>query len=283
MVKFQLIVIGCFLLIAFPGSGSATIISSIRKSSATNIETEITVTLEKIKNEIDLCKANKGKSFDEIEMISVGDVGAYDMGVKVITDGLIASKYEWYGDLSKAADYYYKDYLVQSGKKPWKSKHNWGSPGDSTPFPLFMGVLEQNQDYQRMVKVYPEYFNYYFNLDLYKGSEKEKVKKLREKMKYDTELKNQYDSFMKEWQEVKRLAKTIKPKSLDPAVQSHEWFYSSKQDEVLKSLDYYFTHKVQFMLEKALSHKDPVVAAKAREYLGNLAKGETNETENKKP
>jgi hypothetical protein len=47
---------------------------------------------------------------------------------------------------------------------------------------------------------------------------------------------------------------------------------------VLKALEYYHTNKVNFMLEKALKHKDPVVAAKAKEYMESLAKGTGDET-----
>lgn len=82
-----------------------------------------------------------------------------------------------------------------------------------------------------------------------------------------------YDRFVKGWREAKQLAKTANPKSLDPAVQHHEWFYSDKQQEVLKALEYYHKHDVSFMLEKALKHKNAVIAAKAKEYLANTVKG----------
>lgn len=135
--------------------------------------------------------------------------------------------------------------------------------------------IKRNQEYERMLRVYPEYFEYYF-LGRIRGpkgrklSKEEEIQKLKEKMKYDTELKSNYDNFMKEWREAKKLVKTEKPKPLDPAVQHHEWFYSGKQEEVLKSLEYYHTNKVSFMLEKALKHKDPVIAAKVKEYLEKL-------------
>lgn len=88
---------------------------------------------------------------------------------------------------------------------------------------------------------------------------------------------------MQDWAQTKKLAKTEKPKPLDPAVQNHEWFYSNKQEEALKALEYYHANKVRFMLEKALKHKDPVIAAKAKEYLESPVKGEKNETGNAKP
>lgn len=277
------VITGC-LLISCPVFVSAVSPSVIRKSTTTNTEAEIAISLEKAKSEIDFCKNNRGRSFDEIDMSKVGDVGAYALGPEVVTDGLIASKYEWYGDLSKAADYYYKDYLVHIGKRPWKSKHSWSSPGDSTPFPIFMYVLKRNQDYERMLKVYPEYFNYCF-LGRVKGpkglkvSKKEEMKWLKNEMKYDTELKSNYDNFMEEWREVKRLVKTEKPKPLDPAVQNHKWFYSDKQEEVSKALEYYSTNKVNFMLEKALNHKDPLIAEKAKKYLKTVPKeGASDET-----
>ena len=51
-----------------------------------------------------------------------------------------------------------------------------------------------------------------------------------------------------------------------------EWFYSYKQKEVLKALEYNHVNNVRFMLEKALKHKDPAVVAKAKEYLESLGK-----------
>lgn len=250
--------------------------SSVCKLSTKNSEIEIARILEKSKAEIDFCKKNVGRAFNEIDISKMGSTEAYEMGVDVITEGLIASKYERYGDFSKAADYYYYDYLVQIGKRPWKSEHSWSSPGDSTPFPTFMHVLKRNQDYQRMLKVYPEYFNYYFHR--FKGTLKEKTNLIEEQMRHDPELKETYETFMQEWREVKRLSKTASPKLLDPTVQRHEWFYSDKPEEVLKALSYYHECKVDFMLEKALAHKDPVVVAKAKEYLEDLKKGEKNET-----
>jgi hypothetical protein len=245
--------------------------------------------LEKIKAEIEYCEINLGRSFKEVDAARVGAAYEYNSAqVTAITNGLIASKYEAYGDLYKAAEYYYKDYLSETNpKKYWKSKHAWSSPGDFMPFPGFMSTLKQNQDYRKMLKAYPEYFNYSF-LGRIKGpngrkmSKEEEINKLKENMAYDLELKRIYDSFMDEWGVVRKLAKTEDPKPLTPAVQNHEWFYSDKQEEVLKALAYYSQNKVRFMLEKALSHKDPVVAAKAKEYLEELTKGEKNEIENKK-
>ena len=281
MVKLQWSVVSCFMLITFPVFGSATIASSIRKSSTTNVETEIAIALDKAKNEIDYCKKNRGRSFGEVDVSNIGPKGEYE----IITDGLIAAKYERYGDFSKAADYYYKDYLTESNpQKYWKSKHNWSNEGgDSTPFPLFMDTLKQNQDYLRMLKVYPEYYAYSY-LGRVKGpggvnvSKEDEEKFIKNEMQYDSELKENYENFMQEWQEAKKLAKTTKPIPLDPAVQNHEWFYSDKQKEVLKALEYYNANKVNFMLEKALKHKDPVISAKAKEYLESLTKGAGDET-----
>ena len=276
---------GCFLLIIFSVVnsifGQETAAISVRKSSTENSETKIAYLLETSKAEIDFCINNRGRAFDEIDVSRMGSMEGYEMGVKVVTDGLIASKFEWYGDLSKAADYYYMDYMVEIGSRPWASSHNWSSPGDSTPFPIVMEVLKRNQDYKRMLKIYPEYFDYYFSQ--FKGTKKEKTIKIKDEIKYDKELKENYENFMREWQEIRKLAKTTASKPLDPAVQNHEWFYSDKQEEVLKALAYYHDNKVDFMLEKALTHKDPVVAARAKEYLEDLKKGEKNEPENKKP
>lgn len=278
---------GVYLLIVLAAmvSGQETAVSSVRKSAITSAETEIAMQLEKSKSQIDYCRNELGHSFDEINLSRMGPDEGYVLGVKVITYGLIASKYEWYGDLSKAADYYYKDYLVQIGKMPWRSKHNWSSPGDSTPFPIFMETLKQNQDYKRMLEVYPEYYDYYFFADTnrYKGSRAEKTKILQEEVKHDAELKETYDGFMRDWNEVKKLDKTAKPKPLDPAVQHHEWFYSDKQEEVLKALAYYHKHNVRFMLEKALKQKAPAVAAKAKEYLDNPVNKKESEADKGNP
>ncbi len=89
------------------------------------------------------------------------------------------------------------------------------------------------------------------------------------KKRWPQEAKD-YKKFIRKWEDAKKLAKTTKPKPLDPAVQYHEWFYSDKQEEVLKALAYYHEYKVRFMLEKAMKHTDPKVAAKAEEYLINL-------------
>ncbi len=279
MTKFQLSIAACFFFSGGLLSAEEIFVSSAGKSIESGIQNKITAQLEKSKAEIEFCIKNRGRGFAEIDISKIGSLGAYDMGINVITDGLIASKYELYGDYSKAADYYYKDYLVQEGKRTWISRYNWGSPGDSTPFPMVMSVLKENQDYKRMLKLYPEYFDYYFFADTnrYKGSREEKLKTLKKQIQEDGELKDAYDNFMSEWEDIKRLSKTSNPKPLDTAVQHHEWFYSDKSEEVMKALDYYHANKVGFMLEKALSHKDPKVAGKAKEYLEDLKKGEKNE------
>jgi len=276
-------VISWFLCIACPVLGQETSSTTAHGSTTINTETEKAVMLEKVKLEIDFCKKNLGLFFHEVDVSKMGSNEGYG-GVKVITHGLIASKYEWYGDYSKAAEHYYKDHLWESNPgKYWKRINGWGSPGDSMPFPNYMGELKRNQDYQKMLKVYPEYFDYYFlgriiGPNGMKLSKEEEIRRMKEEMKYDTELKDVYDDFMKEWREIRKLAKTTSPKSLEPAVQHHEWFYSDKQEEVLKALAYYHANKVNFMLEKALKHKDPVISAKAKEYLESLIIGKGYET-----
>jgi tetratricopeptide (TPR) repeat protein len=86
------------------------------------------------------------------------------------------------------------------------------------------------------------------------------------------DLADAYLSFIKAWNNARKLAKTTKPKHLAPAVQNHEWFYSDKTGEVLKALEYYSKHKVKFMLEKAAKDKRLVIAKKAKEYLDNWDK-----------
>ncbi len=249
--------------------------SQLVSSPVPPTELEKAVFLERVKSEIDFCRESWGKSFDEVDVAKIGITWGYgSWRTDVISYGLIASKYGEYGDSYKAAEYYYKDYLCERfPKRYWKSKHNWpGGPGDSRPFSNFMGELEYNQEYQKMLRFYPEYYDYLF-LTRYSGSKKQNKQRLEKEIQSDPDVAKLYKDFMGEWNATRKLAadRTIKPKSLHPAVQNHEWFYSDKQDEVLKALSYYHKNRVKFMLEKALVHKDKAVQAKASEYLENLA------------
>lgn len=271
----------CFLLLTIPVFGEGAGLNLTSSSITVNAEMEKTVFLEKVKAEIDFCIRHFGKSFNEVD---VKKIDGLQQSRRVITNGLIAEKYEYYSDLFKAAEYYYKDYLSEklflSGKY-WGSKHAWGGEGDYTPFPAFMYTLKENKEYQKMLKVYPEYFDYYFLSQYAEGTKEEKMQSLKDEIKNDPEVAKQYEDFMKEWGKIKKLARTVKPKPLEPAVQNHEWFYSEKQSEVLKSLTYYHKYKVKFMLEKALNHNHPVVAKKAKEYIDRLKESEKHEKNDK--
>jgi hypothetical protein len=87
-----------------------------------------------------------------------------------------------------------------------------------------------------------------------------------------------YQKMMNNWARAKKLHKTVEPKPLAPAVQHHEWFYSDKQEEILKALNYYYQNKVRFMLEKAVTNKDKAISAKATELLEKLKQGGGDET-----
>ena len=246
----------------------------LTSSSITVTELEKAVFLERVKGEIDFCLENLGKSFEEVDADKIGITWGYgSWGTNAISYGLIAFKYGEYGDTYTEADYYYKDYLCEkSPEKYWKSKYNWpGYPGDVVPFSNFMDRLKNNREYGKTLKFYPEYFDYYF-LSRLPGTKKEKRRRLMEELKNDSDAAKLYKDFMGEWNATRKLAadRTIKPKSLHPAVQNHEWFYRNNRGEVLKALDYYYQNKVKFMLEKALAHKDKAVRAKASEYLKKL-------------
>lgn len=214
-------------------------------------------------------KENIGKKEKELDQSRLYDLGAIavmygkDPGIQ---HPELAINYARLGSFCashfKAAPYYYKHYLE------WK-KFEKGQPSlwpkDSENVLLtgdFFGRHKLYKDWDRMLADYNDFW--------WKPQAEPYCKQFPHIKNCVNKWlnKNQdYQGFLKEWGEIKKLAKTTKPKPLDPAVQHHEWFYSDKQEEVLKALEYYHKHDVRFMLEKALKHKDSVIAAKAREYL----------------
>lgn len=251
-----------------------------------------TFALERYRKNIKYCLSHLGGKFNEVEMGKVGSDKGFKIFTPVITHGLVATKYQDdYNNIRLAAKFYYKDWSEYARCNDERIKgirlegcFTFGlGPGDYNPLAFAVEKWKEAGMYAEALKHYDEYFEYSF-LGRIRGpkgkkiSKEEEIKKLKEVMKYDTELKSNYDNFIQEWQETKKLAKTEKPKPLDAAVQNHEWFYSDKQEEVLTALEYYHANKVYFMLEKALKHKDPVIAAKAKEYLADLNKGGGNGT-----
>jgi len=212
-------------------------------------------------------------------MGKVGKIGEFaDVGV--VTNGLIGACYHG-PNPGKAGDYYYKDWKVsddcdrkrRAGHKiTWEC---WPAPqGEYRPFGEAMYLWEQAGQYEKMLQHYQEYHDdYFYVIGRGTNSQAGDFPPLEFEILQDPELEQAYNSFMDEWEKVKELVKAgTPPKPLDPDVQNHEWFYSDNQEEVLKALNYYYVHKVKFMLEKARKHKDPIVAKKAKEYLKKLAR-----------
>lgn len=237
--------------------------------------------LDKYKSELEYCKSNLGKQFVGLDIKKIGKTFDYDKNVKTITNGLIAYKYAEYQSLENAARYFYKDYLDQQkcAKQSPKSEEPlansekcWPGTADNAPIlEHVIAVLTMNNDYKQAQLYYEKEWNDWVNR--FDGSTfTKKLENLKKGMETDEDLSREYNDFISRWEQAKKLAETSKPKPLDSAVQHHEWFYSDKQAEVLKALAYYHKHKVRFMLEKALSHKNPVIAVKAKQYLGTLPK-----------
>lgn len=238
---------------------------------------QIAETLEKTKEQIDYCLKNIGKKYTEVDLSRIGDDSrSLFESVGVITYGLVAYKYR---DAAKSAEYFYKDWLelkkcedarVEGVKRDGCFSFGNG-PGDYNPLASAIGQWSNAGLYSEALKHYDEYYDYSFFSHMRNMGDLEKKRQLKAELLRDSELAKRHEDFLREWQRLKRLSKTAKPIPLDPYVQNHEWFYSEKQEEVLKALDYYFQNKVQFMLEKAVSHKDPVVVKKARELVDKLS------------
>lgn len=243
-------------------------------------ETSVALRLEKDKDSVDYFLVNIHKKISELD----AKKGEGNFDYKYVTYGLVAKIYYWYGDPLKSAEYFYKDWvdyekLVKEtkGPIPWDDGHSQG-----TSLSGAFNLWEENRAYSELVKHYPELYEYemehYFkpftDIKLLKTDFAEYKKNWPIEAAY-------YQEMMQKWGRAKKLAKTTKPKPLDPAVQHHEWFYSDKQEEVLKALEYYHNRKVRFMLEKALKHKKPVIAAKAREYLDTSVKEGTGNDKKK--
>jgi len=240
---------------------------------------QIALSLEKRKKQIEYCLSNIGRKFTEVDIEQIGEDSRslYDT-IGVITYGLIA-----YKNLNPAvsAEYFYKDWVEfeKCEQKRYQGTRKEGcftfgvGPGDYNPLASAIGQWKYAGMYNEALKHYDEYFDDTFLLRPEKATRKEKLQFLKTELKSDVELKKEYTDFMREWDRTKQLAKTEKPKPLSIQVQVHEWFYSDKQEEVLKALEYYYTNKVKFMLEKAVNRKDPLIAAKVKEYLEKLSQG----------
>jgi hypothetical protein len=222
--------------------------------------------LEEIKGHIDYCLANIGKNYSALDKKKAGGFWPHE-GLGVLTYALIAHKYSQYGDGGKTGDYYYLNWLHYS--TPQAEETRWPRPEGEydDPFLSAIGSWSFAGDYKQLAKHYEDYIIHAFS-PLKTGSREVRIQEMKKEYPHwDTERKKSYNRAWKKLEKYKTLARTTKPKPLDPAVQNHEWFYSDKQEEILKALQYYSNNKVSFMLEKAQEHKDPMVAAKAQEYL----------------
>lgn len=218
--------------------------------------------LESYRNSISLCTQNIGKAPRELNQDVVGPrVGIFYK----VTQETIAMLYREYGDLKKAADVKYKYWVSSKGSPELMN-------ADEKPIDFVIAGYEEALMYKELADFYSQV---YADELVWLGKSTD-IKLLKsnfaEYKRNWPDYAKEYQRFMRDWARAKKLAKTTKPKPLSVQVQNHEWFYSDKQEEVLKALAYYHGHKVNFMLEKALKHRDPVVAAKAKEYLGNQVK-----------
>jgi hypothetical protein len=232
--------------------------------------------LERYRNDINYCLENIGKTAKDLDHEK--DCCAGNISQAPVSYYLVALKYMRYGDSVKEAEYYYKDWLDSKSNPRWLPFN-----AEEAPLSAVIFGYEKAGMHKEALPLYGKAHKEM--LDGLKAVTDIKLIKndFKKYKKNWPDLAKQYQEFMHNWEKAKKLAKTTKPKPLEPAVQHHEWFYSEKREEVLKALGYYHQNKVQFMLEKALKHKDPIVAAKAREYLEDLKKDEKNESENKKP
>jgi hypothetical protein len=123
--------------------------------------------LEKYKSEIDYCRDNWGKSFKELDVEKI-KAPEYEEQVGYVTYGLIAGKYNQYGDYEKAAEYYYKDHLqaVKCQRESYKNGDCWPGmpgPGEATAFDYLILTLERNNDYNALLPHYQQSFDAWVN------------------------------------------------------------------------------------------------------------------------
>lgn len=223
-------------------------------------EEEKAFSLEYYRDNINYCLSNIGKISGDIDSerdccVSKNAPVSYYM---------IALKYMLYGDPSKAAEYYYMDWLDSQKNPDWRPFN-----AEESPLSVVIFGYERAGLYSQALPFYERaYVEMETRLKVFSDVSMLKNDFNRYKNNWPEEAE-EYSGFMSDWSKAKKLAKTVRPKPLDSAVQNHEWFYSDKITEVLKALEYYKTNKVKFMLEKAANDKRPAIAKKAKEYLDN--------------
>ena len=229
--------------------------------------------LERYRDEINYCLQNIGKRTTEVDPDKGCCAGSAGCEYAPISYYTIAAKYlQQYNDPIKGAQYSYKFWLNNPGAEILD-----GEVAMNAVDIVIMGYENAGMYKEALLFYDKAYVKLMANL---KTSTDVKLLKsnFKEYEKRWSGAAEDYLSFMRNWKKAKKLAETARPKPLDPAVQNHEWFYSDKQEEVLKALEYYHANKVNFMLEKSLKHKNPAIAVKAKEYLESLTKGASDET-----
>lgn len=242
-----------------------------------------TVDLEKQYTSIHYCLSNIGKPFTELSYEKIEDDKGFREFSPVVTYGLLAVKFQDdYRDPAKAAQYFYMDWLeYKKCEVEWLNRarktpcDTYGSgPGEYSPLGFAIGQWKSAGLYKKALEHYPEYFDDTFLNQSIGESRDERLMNFINARKYNPELSQKYLDFLSEWQDLKKLAKSSKAIPRNSVVENHLGFYSDRRSEVLKALAYYHKHKVRFMLEKALGHKDPKVVAKSKKYLETLEKDE---------
>lgn len=251
-------------------------------------ETLLAIDLEIAQKQFLYARDNVGKKYKELEvsrLFNLGDIAvgyAKDPGIlypeQVIDYAQLGGKHR---NHFEGAKYYYKHYL--EWKKHEQGKPSlWSHPGADAHFlSTFVFFYDRYKLYKEWSALYADYNEFHWKPQA--ASYCKQFPHIKDCVNTWLNRNPDYQDFLAEWKAIKKLAKTTKPTPLSPQVQNHEWFYSEKQEEVLKALEYYHVNNVRFMLEKALEHKDPAIAAKAREYLDNPVKAkETSGDETKK-
>lgn len=211
---------------------------------------------------INYCQVHIGQKVSGLDLSVTGPrVASFSQ----ITDETLSMLYADYGDLKKSAEFSRRfwEEVARNPDTPMLSAEENALDNVITTYEKAGMYKEVLQYYEKRHQDYINTMKTFSDIGLFKKNFTEYKKKY-------PDLAEDYSVFMQSWHEAKRLAKVAKLKTLESAVQNHEWFYSDKPDEVMKALEYYHTNKVGFMVEKALTHKDPKVAAKAKEYLEDL-------------
>lgn len=242
-------------------------------------EKEKAFVLESYREQIQYAVKNIGKSFDEIDLKRLGYPHGYQYRTKMVTAGLIAHKYEEYKDLDKAAEYYREDLLAyqkareeifKTGSSSWRA-----GPGEYGPLRYLIRALEKAGRYDEAVKYYPLIFE--DKLKLYGGkTDEERALNLIKDYKARTYSPENNSGFLAaSWETALKKAKEgkIKPQQLEPIVGMHRQYHDGDLTKILQALDYYYEHRIRFMLKKASRHRDRKVKRKARELLKQLNKG----------